>query len=294
MGGIAHIHAAGQRNLRFIQNVMIGVVEAEERLVCRDDHPGAGRFRHGDIGPPVHVLRFIRAVFDAAAQVQGGRILPHPRADGIGHAPDALEFIQPQHLALGSLIDRRVHRRAGQRIVALDAHVELHAAAEPGVAQPQIARLKHRIDVQQLLPAVLIIEGIQPSAQLRQKHGAHVGVFHHRRLKGPGLLFPVVAVLQPVGQHGRNHALTDVFLFFLRHLVRHFIPGVNIADVFDVRHGIQRPHFRRRDHELFQMNHGRLSPVCFFCCSYCKALRRAASSSARLAKSYCCRIWASR
>ena len=204
------------------------------------------------------MLRFVRAILDPAAQVQRGRILPHPRADRVYHTPDALELIQPQHLALGRLIDRRKDRRAGQRIVSLDAHVELDAAAEPRVAQAQIARLKYRIDVQQFLALILVIDGIQPSAQLRQEHGAHVIVFHHSRLKRPGLLFPVVAVLQPVGQHGRNHALTDVFLFFLRHLVRHFIPGVDIADVLDVRHGVQRPKRGRGNHELFKVYHDRL------------------------------------
>ena len=115
---------------------------------------------HGSCGPAttaafVHqyigTARVVRVADPQVRASSAARAVGQPQVDLEHHAADAFPLPQPEHrLAVGPVDPRRVqgvHRRGR---VAARADVPLDATGEPGVAQRQVRRLLHRVDVQQL------------------------------------------------------------------------------------------------------------------------------------------------
>lgn len=88
-----------------------------------------------------------------------------------------------------------------------DAEVELDSAAEPRVAEREVARTEHRILVEQLASLVLVIERAESAAQSRYEFSADMVVFDDRGAIYRRVLGAVVAVLHEIGQHGRHIAV---------------------------------------------------------------------------------------
>ena len=197
--GIAYIHTVHLRHRYLLQ---LATVSKPERLAHRHYNAHVLALIDRDIAPPIYRRGLLARIVYPHAHIQllcavGQKRLhaiyqsPHPFV--LIHAHDGRTIAQANFFA--------VHPIARIRRMADYAAVPFHAARKPCVAQRQIARLKHRISMQQFASRALIVKRPQPSTQLRQKYRAQIFILKYRRMPLARLLDPVIAVLYKIRQY---------------------------------------------------------------------------------------------
>ena len=191
-----HIHPFHFRDPGLVYPLVIAAVG----LPGRDDEPSSRILRHCHIAPPVHGDHLIPRVDDPHPAVQRLSRFLKPEIHLILDPPDPLIFIHPKHrdpFFHGK--SRRIKRPGGKRRVADQAHIPLHAPAEPGIAYGKIAETDHIIGIQKIPSGLLVCKFPQAAAQLRKKNGSQEVIFQYCRLHLPLSYFPPVSLDLGIG-----------------------------------------------------------------------------------------------
>ena len=135
--------------------------------VRRGQHAGPRRFGHRDVGPVVERLLLRVRVDHPGRGVQPVRPWEQGKVDLQHQVTGPLPLPQPQHVTVRTGNHCGVHRPARQRRVAGRAEVPLDAPGEPGIGQPEVREMQHRIAEQQLTPTGVVVQRPDPAAERR-------------------------------------------------------------------------------------------------------------------------------
>ena len=191
-------------------------VPRDIRRVRRNDHAPAAPFRHGDIAPPVGRDGLRVFIDQPHPREQHPRAVRQEKIHLEAHAAQPLVFVHAQHRrAVRELRPGGEQRRAGERVMADDRGVPLHAAGKPRIAHGKIAGVQRFVLIQQISAGRLVCQRDQPSAELRQKPRAQKFVFQHDAAIAALRLLARVHILRPVREHVAPEAVAEEDLVVL-------------------------------------------------------------------------------
>ncbi len=120
------------------------------------------------------------------------------------------------------------------------ADVPLHPAADPGVADGQVAGLKDGIAKEQLAAGRFMPQRPQPPAHFEEKGGAQRLVLQHRRAERTRAPCAVILVLHQVRQAPARAAIAEILPFRLGDRVVQRHAGMQVAGCVQHGQGIVR------------------------------------------------------
>ena len=175
--------------------------------VRRGQHAGPRRLGHRDVGPVVERLLLRVRVDHPGRGVQPVRPWEQGEVDLQHQVTGPLPLPQPQHVTVRTGNHCGVHRPARQRRVAGRAEVPLDAPGEPGIGQPEVREVQHRVAEQQLTPTGVVVQRPDPAAERRQHGRAQHPVLEHVRRELDLAQRPVVVLLEGVRERAFQPAV---------------------------------------------------------------------------------------